>query len=79
MASISGSSEQSFVRVRVNSLNSPASTVTFDALGFRPGLEAQRRLKALATVGTENVEIIVELQDEVFEAEDIRGRRKGAR
>lgn len=77
MASISGSgSSSSFATVTVTSLNSPESTVTLDSISFLPGLEAHRKIRAVALVGTEQIEIILELLDEVFETETLDGKKK---
>lgn len=66
----------SFITVDINSLNSPTSPVTILTVAPLPGFTSQRRVLATALVGSEQVEFILELLDEVFETETVTGQKK---
>jgi hypothetical protein len=67
---------QSYVKVELRSLNSPASEELILSTSFRPSFEAQRRLKLVALVGAEAFELQIEFRDEVFEPQTIKGEDK---
>ena len=76
MAEATSIGGQSYARIQLNSLMLPPSDTNILTTSFRPSFEAQRKMRVLATVGSEVIEILVEFRDEVFEPTTIQGESK---